>query len=46
MSVVVLPTAKEIEHLLKGQEKKSFSKLLIEAKAVSDMLSMFAYLFG
>jgi len=43
---VVLPTAKEIEHLFKGQgTKRSFSKLLIGATAVSDMESMFVLAF-
>ncbi len=43
---VVLPTAKEIEHLFKDQgSKKPFSKLLIGATAVSDMESMFVLTF-
>ncbi len=45
---VVLPTAKELEHLfnnVRGSSSMSFSKLLIGATAVSDMLSMFMLAF-
>ncbi len=45
---VVLPAAKELEHLfrgLEGSDRVPFHKLLIGATAVSDMLSMFMLAF-
>ena len=45
---VVLPTARELEHLFNDdiqESNKPFSKLLIGATAVSDMLSMFMLAF-